>query len=312
MRHKDEEKSMGKLVEITEFKEEMQEKQHDDNLKKMRSKFVSDTMDPFDAHNLRDLSEDNAVRILKCSVNQLKLRYSRDAAPSEHAGDDNKVPASTVLPDFNDSNDHKHRNDNVYTEGIRFWYWDRATRPRGAIMVSRHHNDLKEEMVSGGHITMEQWTKFYNDCERLCGTEKVRKIKARRISTNDIGHSIYGIPSGTAFASASDIQSIRWLLALKLYTDFQQLNHKFCEQFRFPAKGGNIEGRLQILKKRNEQYWHMAKLLTECVQCFGKFLKYCRGKKRKTQYYRGLKRPFMFSRFICQFHTPLSTSKSVC
>ena len=182
-----------------------------------------------------------------------------------------------------------------YTEGIRYWYWSQAQKPQNAELVKGIYSDLKQEMLSGGRIDNDAWNRLVKFCETLLGSNWVKKITA-----NGNGYDIYGIKSGVPLDMAH-------LVVLKLYTDFDDLNHQFCEQFRLKVFGGHREESISSIRKRNRRYFNMAKQLSECVQSFGQMLV---GKK--TRYYRGVKIAFVFSRFISRFHVPLSTSKAVC
>ena len=148
-----------------------------------------------------------------------------------------------------------------YTEGIRYWYWAQGQKPEDAVLVTGKYNDLKQEMLSGGRIGNEAWDRLEKLCETLLGSNWVKKITA-----NGNGYDIYGIKSGVPL-------DIGHLIALKLYTDFDDLNHLFCDQFRIGDQTDD-----------HSEWWNMGKLLTECVQCFGKLLI-----SKKVKYYRGLK-----------------------
>ena len=189
--------------------------------------------------------------------------------------------------------DSNQRNDEVYTNGVRFWYWNDDSRPRNAVTVRPKYKNLKEEMLIPGHFKTSIWNDLVTVCEALLKVQWVKKMIA-----SGIGSKIYGIRARTAFA-------LPWLLALKLYTDFNDLNHTFCDQFRLNVFG-NREETISSIRKRNGRYFNMAKQLTECVQCFGQMLV-----AKKKRYYRGVNRAFVFPRFISRFHVPLSTSKSV-
>eukprot|EP01084_Bolivina_argentea_P113713 202623_1 len=86
--------------------------------------------------------------------------------------------------------------------------------------------------------------------------------------------------------------SKRHLLALKTYTDFSTLCSVFCSTLRH-------ENKVQISEIAN-----MAKLLSECIQCYGCSL---RGSKIKT-YYRGVSHVFKFEMFVTRFNLPTSTT----
>ena len=96
---------------------------------------------------------------------------------------------------------------------------------------------------------------------------------------NGNGEHIYGIKGGTAF----DLEHI---MALKLYTDFDQLCGLFCDQFRLKTIIDDILESVESLRARNECFYHLAKLLTECVQCFGAIIygdiNYKQIKRRKS------------------------------
>ena len=187
------------------------------------------------------------------------------------------------------------QNNEIYTKGVRFWYWNDESRPRNAVAVRPKYRDLKEEMVTAGHLSIGMW----NHLVKLCETQlKVRRVQKIKSSGNR--YRIYGIKAGISFA-------LKWLLALKLYTDFDHLNHEFCDQFRLKVFGGNSKETMRSIMTRNGRYFNMAKQLIECVQCFGQMLV-----AKKKRYYRGVSRAFVFSRFISRFHVPLSTSKAVC
>ena len=191
--------------------------------------------------------------------------------------------------------DLNQNNNDIYTEGVRFWYWSAESRPSNALMVHPKHSNLKEEIITAGHLSIGMWNNLVKLCETQLRVRWVQKIKS---SGN--GHRIYGVKAGIAFA-------LQWLLSLKLYTDFDKLNHEFCDQFRFKKFAGNVQETVSSIRKRNGRYFNMAKQLTECVQCFGAMLV-----PKKKRYYRGSNRSFVFSRFVARFHVPLSTSKSVC
>ena len=186
--------------------------------------------------------------------------------------------------------------DGVYTEGIRFWYWRRdESMPDTAVPVTRQQETLKDEILNSGHVGMITWNRFVAECTALLRAKFVRQMSA-----NGIGEDIYEIRAGDPFA-------LRFLLALKLYTDFDALNKMFCEHFRIRKLTPHSFESVRSLVVRNGRFWHLAKLLVECVQCFGRLLV-----RKKTRYYRGIGQQFTLKRFVARFHVPLSTSKSVC
>ena len=244
-----------------------------------------DILQQIHCHMLHSIDFSELSRPQQADI-EMKIPENRDVKNNDDeqnpvdANDSNGVGSKFVSDGQPDAD-----GDTEYTEGIRYWYWTpNHFMPKSAVPVTRKYHDLKEEMVSGGHISIHAWNRLVKLCLELIGTKFGKNITA-----NGIGQDIYDIKAGIAF-------DVAHLLALKLYTDFDDLNHLFCDQYR-----------INDANKDHSEWWNMGKLLTECVQCFGKLLI-----SKKVKYYRGLSKPFVFSRFVARFNAPLSTSKSVC
>ena len=184
----------------------------------------------------------------------------------------------------------------VHSEGVECWYWSQELKPKGAVVVKQKHKDLKDEMLSlpDNALNKFAWYSLYRHCEWLLRTEMVRKLQA-----NGSGADIYGIRRGAML-------TLNHLVALKIYTDFTDLNKMFCEHFRLKRLIGDIFETPRSLAIRNRKFRNLAKLLTEAVQCFGDFYI-----SRENSCFRGVDKPFIFQSFISRYNTPLSTSKSV-
>ena len=193
--------------------------------------------------------------------------------------------------------DLRSNRDIVHTDGVQCWYWDNIdTMPQNAVRVHRRHPTLKEEMYNdpSHRIWRKQWADLYRECQVLMQTEKARKLTA-----NGNGVDLYGI-------KASDLFTMRHLMALKIYTGFTKLNKMCCEHFRLKRLIGNIFETRESLGFRNSKFWNLGKLLIECVQCFGNFM------DKNHVYQRGVSESFLFESFVSRHHTPLSTSTNVC
>ena len=186
----------------------------------------------------------------------------------------------------------------IHTEGIQCWYWDPNQIPEGAVLVIQRHVNLKDEVLdlppNGSRLSRKNWFDLYRQCQQLVKTQKVRRMRG-----NGSNENVYGIDKGTPI-------SCKHLIAIKIYTDFTKLNQMFCEHFRLKKIMDDILESRRSLGIRNGKFWNLAKLLMEAVQCFGEF------REPDAKYYRGLDKPFMFPSFVSRYHTPLSTSKSVC
>eukprot|EP01084_Bolivina_argentea_P180246 311394_1 len=91
-------------------------------------------------------------------------------------------------------------------------------------------------------------------------------------------------------------------MAMKLYTDYSNLCKLFCSVFRVKKLASNSYETINSVTNRNRKYANWAKLLVECVQCYGKII------VRNGKYYRGVNMKFIFKKFITRFHVPLSTT----
>ena len=277
-----------KLEDLT-IGDEEEMKYPEEILERRRSTIYRD-----DEHILREFcsltSCDPAIAVLFLNKSEWNLHIAMNRF-YEFNGDHTQIDSFLEQKE----NVSVQQDDGVYTEGIQFWYWGRDEMPSDAIPVKPRHETLKDEIMSTGLVGMTTWTCFVAQCQTLLEAKFVRQLTA-----NGVDEHVYNIKAGDAFV-------VKWLLALKLYTDFDALNTMFCEHFRLKKLSQNQFETVRSLVNRNRRFWHFAKLLVECVQCFGRLL-VC----KKSRFYRGIGRRFILKRFVARFHVPLSTSKSVC
>eukprot|EP01084_Bolivina_argentea_P076538 138724_1 len=178
----------------------------------------------------------------------------------------------------------KNNNDqDVYEIGIGFWYW--PSMKKHPNYVEPTYVNLKEELlhneIIGIRFDIKQWKLLQTECATDILTNKVRKLEA-----NGFYSPIYNIQKSSPFSSYH-------LSCLKLYTDYSKESGLFCSTLR-------SEIRQQI---KNVANW--AKLLIECVQCYGSRFK----NVKNIHYYRGVKKEFMFRMFVSRFNLPTSTTR---
>ena len=67
----------------------------------------------------------------------------------------------------------------VYDVGVRFWYWDKATKPKQACLVTKKYENLKEEMTAASvaHLTVESFDALREGKCTLNGYEVFRKMR---------------------------------------------------------------------------------------------------------------------------------------
>eukprot|EP01084_Bolivina_argentea_P294581 506912_1 len=167
----------------------------------------------------------------------------------------------------------------IYDLGIPFLFWSSMKRHKH--YIQSNYSNIKEEILNNKLIKfdMKRWKSLNIEAKTELQTDVVKKLKS-----NGFYERIYCIGANDAF-------SIKHLCALKLYTDYSKECSLFCSILR-------SENVTQIAEIGN---W--AKLLKECVQCYGSVL----GKK-KRKYYRGVKKVFYFEMFVTRFNLPTSTT----
>ena len=170
----------------------------------------------------------------------------------------------------------------VYQIGKRFLYWDSQRNHKD--YVKPKYGSIREEVMhmQGSGVTNRSWDSLTQTVQDL-----ITSHTARRVKSNGHKEDTYGIQADQPF----DAHHLR---ALKLYTDLNELCKIFCTILREgdPQKVAEIA--------------HLAKTLTETVQCFGSPA----NNARKT-YYRGVNKAFVFRTIVSRFHLPLSTTSSV-
>eukprot|EP01084_Bolivina_argentea_P319336 553889_1 len=125
-----------------------------------------------------------------------------------------------------------------------------------------------------------QWNSLKCECKCMEDADEIK-----RIVSNGFHERVYHIKAHNQF-------SIQYIIALKLYTDYSQLCDTFCSTLR-------SEKKIKIAEIAN---W--AKLLSECVQCFGSSLKW----SERKHFYRGVSKAFIFEMFITRWNLPTSTT----
>eukprot|EP01084_Bolivina_argentea_P036835 68106_1 len=100
---------------------------------------------------------------------------------------------------------------------------------------------------------------------------------------------IYGIRCGSPL-------TVKNVLSVILYTDYDTLSYKFSETFRKLDCNDNP-------KERNREYWYWSKTLIETINCFGISMKQSSIKS----FYHGISNVY-FTKFIAIFNSPTSTT----
>eukprot|EP01084_Bolivina_argentea_P251275 421379_1 len=215
-----------------------------------------------------------------------------------------------------------------FSIGILFYYWpkyknasefpentnqynlnDHGGYDFADLYVAPKYLTFKEEISNYKHFEMSQYEELVIKIKEYMKQEFVKKMKADNNKDDAYNRSIkleYDI---------SDWSAIRFyhLTCVLFYTDYSDL----CTNFSSTFRGSNAFEPLSSIKKRNANYWWMAKGLREAVQLFG-------YKKTITKsyydeekgwlegpFYSGLRYVLCFPAFELRLCGPTSTSTQI-
>eukprot|EP01084_Bolivina_argentea_P239239 402141_1 len=189
-----------------------------------------------------------------------------------------------------DTTNHNNENTLVYNLGIRFYFWEPMKQHKHYIEAK--YVNLKDEMLQNKVVDFDikRWLYLENEVKGFLETDEVKSIKS-----NGYWKAIYYIDANSPFTA-------QHFTALKLYTDYTKECGLFCSTLR--CSTSPLEKKEMIKKKKMiGEIANWAKLLSECVQCYG-------TKLQKKKYYRGLNNVFNFEIFAVRFNLPTSTTSN--
>eukprot|EP01084_Bolivina_argentea_P038279 70783_1 len=193
---------------------------------------------------------------------------------------DDSIASSEMKQNYN-----KFSSFNEYSYGFRFFYWkyyenkqeiyDPAQSPSAAdyIMILRQnvantnstlaqwyikskYINFKEEMLSNDICVIgeQQWTNLMHISDKHLRSENVKSMYCPRTESARLYEMHYG-----------QQMSQNHLIAMRIYSEFDILQCKFTATFR---RNSNDETDIE-LQKRHRNFYYLARLLRECVECFG-------------------------------------------
>eukprot|EP01084_Bolivina_argentea_P310901 538060_1 len=98
--------------------------------------------------------------------------------------------------------------------------------------------------------------------------------------------------------------SINHLISMMIYCNYDELQKKFSETFR---KLGKYETN-KSLKRRHRNYYHLAKLLRECVECFGMYCGEILEMDQCISVFHGINKCLTFTSMDTRVQVPFSTT----
>ena len=196
-----------------------------------------------------------------------------------------------------------------FSIGLRFYYWsqyqqyqrlDPASGYKNAdLYIPQKYPTLKDELFNCKYLSEEEYSKdIMRKAMTYHNTSYAKSIKARSAIYCP---PYYGIRDGS-------IITVPHLISLILYTDYTDLCTDFSSTFR---KTHTFET-LDNIKRRNQNFWWMSKLLRETVEIFGdSSFNANGGRTLKGPYYSGLSFIIPVSNFFLRLSSPTSTTKNI-
>ena len=168
---------------------------------------------------------------------------------------------------------------------------------KSELYIKPYYNTLKEETMSDGIISNNEWSEFMLKVKEYLQTEKVKSIKSDKF----INYTEYGINKKEAPISLAQ------LLCIILYCDTNELQAKFSATFRkkYPYES------IQELKKRHAKYYHFGRGLVEAVFIFGINGQDHKDDYQKGPFYCGLSCVLNMGQFAIYLKSPTSTSVNI-
>eukprot|EP01083_Nonionella_stella_P082364 227332_1 len=203
--------------------------------------------------------------------------------------------------------------------GYRFYYWPMYKHLKEIRLDS--YNTCYNTWNHSGYYCFELFIEFKYDSfkEEIAHYKYLSLAQYEKVVVKVKAHlqlRVFKKTSGTvsqyAIKENDPIQSSH-LLALTLYTDYEDLCTDFSSTFR---KCDSLET-MEAVKKRNAAYYWMSRRLRECVEVFGQFNGYdaryhdCHVNPLTGPFYCGIKCVLTLSHFNLRLCAPTSTSKQI-
>ena len=155
------------------------------------------------------------------------------------------------------------------------------------VLTSPRHSSFKDEMSN--HIEITQWNALYEEAKKLMTSDFAKKYIAIKNHNNDLRVQPIGIGD---------------ILAIKFYTDFDELQRTFRKSFR---KRHDTDTDKDIIDRHVSEYYFWGKWLNHAISVYGKKI----NNAKNITYYHGLSEKFVFSSLIQDFNLPTSVTTSL-
>eukprot|EP01083_Nonionella_stella_P027904 76845_1 len=207
---------------------------------------------------------------------------------------------------------------NVYDPGFRFFYWpfyqDKEDQRRLVVQVQRTYcyegnsgYKLKDWFITKKYANLKEEltqnrTKPF-DMDTYDGIIDTASLKLTAYQNNptvqrltcrtDWFRETYGIEEGTEIG-------LKHIVAVLCYTNYSKHCYEFSRSFRRISPNESDES----LKQRHGEFYHWARALRECVECFG----VCMADSSISFFYHGISRSMLLDSTSIKLYGPVSTT----
>eukprot|EP01084_Bolivina_argentea_P219264 371932_1 len=195
-----------------------------------------------------------------------------------------------------------------YDYGIRFYYWDYCKNDHSQWLnqvrctsivqetenwfVANKYKDLKTELTNNAIyvVTQQQFNELETNAQMHLNSDKVKDMRCLRKTSARCYDMQY-----------QQLMSKEHLISMMVYCNYDEVQRKFSETFRRFRNESN-----ESVKNRHRNYYFFAKLLRECVECFG--MSYDPLKQENIRVFHGASQSFSFSSMDSCIMGPFSTT----
>ena len=133
----------------------------------------------------------------------------------------------------------------------------------GSLYIDKaKYDNIREEILNSGYVSLKQYKQLILlEATKHLPTKQARRMIYRLTDWNgiiELRNIHYGLKYG-------DTMSIEHLISIICYTDFDELQRKWSSTFGATYPGESII----FIKRKNQCFYYLSKLLMEAVQCFG-------------------------------------------
>eukprot|EP01084_Bolivina_argentea_P050697 93237_1 len=206
-----------------------------------------------------------------------------------------------------------------YNYGTQFYYWEHSKHDHhqwlndaehhsfillkglrqsfGKWYIQNKFKSLKAELMQNAlcWLNTSQFSQLTQHAREHIQTDKVKGMFCAKVESAKCFDMKYG-----------QLISVKHLISMMVYCNFNTLQQKFSETFR---KLDEYETD-QSLRQRHSNFYHLARLLRECVECFG--MTWGVGcqftRPMSITVYRGISKQFTFSSMNAFIFGPFSTT----